>query len=106
MAPSATDLLVEQARLLESRRQADPEFVAAVHTLIPSLRDVFDLLSIATPTKGIKTRLKLSEATTRRYVSDALSKTGCADRNVLILRAAQTGLSASELFPRPESSLR
>lgn len=94
MSPSATELLAEQVRQMAIQLESDPEFTVAVNALSGTLRDVFDQLTRAMPTKAISSALGLTEGTVRVYVSRILNDTGCADRTQLVLRAAQAGLTA------------
>lgn len=93
MAPRATELLARSARDRQIRREADPAFVAAAASLSPALRDIFDLITIATSTDLMASTLHLTRNTVRVYVSDVLRRTGCRSREELVLRAAETGLT-------------
>jgi len=93
MAPRATELLARSARDRQIRREADPAFVAAASSLSPALRDIFDLITIATSTDLMASTLHLSRNTVRVYVSDVLRRTNCRSREELVLRAAETGLT-------------
>lgn len=102
MAPRATELLATAARERQIRREAGREFVDAARELPPSLRGVFDLLTVASSTDLICEQLRLSPRTVRSYVSEILQRMGSHSREELVLRAAQTGLTRP---PRPDAPI-
>lgn len=93
-SPRAQDLMAQAFQARAIQHHTDLTLTAAVDALDPAHRRIFDLLSVAAPTREIALSTGRTEGTVRHDIADVLRLTGCATRATLVLRAAEAGLTA------------
>jgi len=98
LSPQVTRFVLEMIppRSEAARRQAA---AARLATLSPRESQVMSLLSEGLPNAPIARRLRMSEASTKTYVSRILAKLGCANRVQAALLARDAGVRGRPALP-------
>ena len=93
MSPRPTQVLTADYAKRQGTQAQYADFIAAVQSLPPYLRGVFDLLIQAKTNRSISRELHLSEATVRSYISEIFVVTGYNNRGELAITALKAGIS-------------